>query len=353
MINSEQKLIIIGSGSAGYSAGIYAARANLNPILITGNDTGGQLMITTDVENYPGIPEIMGPELMERMKMHAEKFDVKIIYDHIKQVEVKKRNNKNHFVLYGSSIEKKYEAQSIIIATGASAKWLGIPNEEKFLGYGVSGCATCDGFFFKNKVVAVVGGGNTAAEDALFLTKFASKVYVIHRRDSLKAEKILQERMKANSKIEFLWNYVVNDIIGEDSPTKKITHLALKSTEGSNTERKLEVEGLFVAIGHKPNSDIFNGIVDIDKNGYILTKGKSTETSMEGVFAAGDIQDSVYRQAITSAGTGCMAALDAEKYLEGLDDPSKILTKNDYFSDIANIGKIIQNSESSMRKNIL
>ena len=353
MTNSEQKLIIIGSGSAGYSAGIYAARANLNPMLITGDDTGGQLMLTTDVENYPGIPETTGPELMDKMKMHAEKFDVKIIYDHIKKVEVQRRNNKNHFILYGSSAEKKYEAQSIIIATGASAKWLGIPNEEKFLGYGVSGCATCDGFFFKNKVVAVVGGGNTAAEDALFLTKFASKVYVIHRRDSLRAEKILQDRMKANSKIEFLWNYVVNDIIGEDLPTKKITHLALKSTDGSNTEKKLEVEGLFVAIGHKPNSDIFNGMIDIDKNGYILTKGKSTETSLEGVFAAGDIQDSIYRQAITSAGTGCMAALDAEKYLEGLEDSSKILIKNDYFSDVANIGNIIQNSESSMRKSIL
>ena len=348
MINSEHKLIIIGSGSAGYSAAIYAARANLNPVLITGNDTGGQLMMTTDVENYPGIPETTGPELMEKMKIHAEKFDTKIIYDHIKKIEVQKKNERNYFILYGSSEGKKYESQSIIIATGATAKWLGIPNEEKFLGYGVSGCATCDGFFFKNKIVAIVGGGNTAAEEALFLTKFASKVYVIHRRDSLRADKILQEKLKSNPKIEFLWNHVVDDILGEDKPIKKVTHLRLKSTDGRKKEENLPVDGIFIAIGHKPNSDILTGIIDIDKNGYIVTKGKSTATSLDGAFAAGDIQDSVYRQAITSAGTGCMAALDAEKYLEGLEDFLQHNYKGKYLPDITNISSIIQTVQNNI-----
>jgi thioredoxin reductase (NADPH) len=344
MTNSEYKLIIIGSGSAGYSAAVYAARANLNPVIITGNDIGGQLMITTDVENYPGIPETTGPELMEKMKLHAEKFNTKIIYDHIKKIEVQRKNGANHFILYGNFKETKYEAQSIIIATGASAKWLGISNEEKFLGYGVSGCATCDGFFFKNKIVAIVGGGNTAAEEALFLTKFASKVYIIHRRDSMRAEKILQERLKANPKIEFLWNRVVDDIIGEENPVKKVTHLRLKSTDVNQIEEDLPVDGVFIAIGHKPNSDVFSGIVDIDQNGYIITKGKSTETSLEGIFAAGDIQDSIYRQAITSAGTGCMAALDAEKYLEKLDHSIYHKNKEEYFSNITNIENIITNT---------
>jgi thioredoxin reductase (NADPH) len=353
MTNSEHKLIIIGSGSAGYSAAIYASRANLNPILITGNDIGGQLMMTTDVENYPGISEIMGPELMEKMRLHAEKFDVKIIYDHIKKMEVQKKNGINHFILHGSSENRIYKASSAIIATGASAKWLGIPNEEKFLGYGVSGCATCDGFFFKNKVVAIVGGGNTAVEEALFLTKFASKVYLIHRRNSLRAEKILQDRLTANPKVEFLWNRVVDDILGEEDPVKRVTHLRLKLTDGSNRQEDLSVDGVFIAIGHKPNSDIFKGIVEIDSNGYIITKAKSTETSVDGVFAAGDIQDSVYRQAITSAGTGCMAALDAEKYLEKLEDSVKNLHEGKSFHDIAGIGNIIENNSLNIKNNIL
>lgn len=359
MTSLENRLIILGSGSAGYTAAIYAARANLNPVLITGNDAGGQLMLTTDVENYPGFSEITGPELMEKMKDHVEKFNVKIIYDHIKRIEVQKRNDRNYFILYGYSSEKIYEAYSVIVATGATAKWLGLSNEEKYLGYGVSGCATCDGFFFKNKVVAVVGGGNTAAEDALFLSKFASKVYLIHRRDSLRAEKILQDRLRSNPKIEFLWNRVVEDIIGVDEPAKRVTGLKLKSTDTFGDSDKnilnedLPVDGVFIAIGHKPNSDILNGIVEIDQNGYILTKGKSTLTSVDGIFAAGDVQDNIYRQAITSAGTGCMAAIDAGEYLEKLESYFNNLQQKGCFSEMKNFDNIIHKGEVNIESNIL
>jgi len=356
MPNTQNKIIIIGSGSAGYTAAIYAARANLKPILIAGNEAGGQLMITTEVENYPGFSDITGPELMDKMKAHAEKFDVQIISDHIKKVSVEIKNNQNYFTLYGYSDEKKYEAQSIIVATGATAKWLGLPNEEKFMGHGVSGCATCDGFFYKNKVVAVVGGGNTAAEEALFLTKFASKVYLIHRRDSLRSEKILQEKLRSNPKIEIIFNAVVEDIIGIEEPKKQVTHLKLKSTkifddQNEIKNKDLAVDGVFIAIGHKPNSDIFRNIIDIDENGYIITQGKSTKTTVDGIFAAGDVQDSIYRQAITAAGSGCMAALDAEKYLDNIESYSDDLQHNQRFHDMQNIDNII--NDTDRKTNIL
>jgi thioredoxin reductase (NADPH) len=325
MAKIENDVIIIGSGSAGYTAAIYLARANLKPVIIAGNESGGQLMITTDVENYPGFAEIQGPDLMENMKNHALKFGTEIISDHITEFTVKKdENGKNRFIMKGQ-FGDEYEAKAVIIATGATAKWLHdtdkrLVNEQKFLGYGVSGCATCDAFFFKNKTVAVVGGGNTAAEDALFLTHHVKKVYLVHRRDEMRAEKILQDRMRANPKIEFMFNKVVDDIIGVDSPKKKVTHLRLKSSkildlDLSDKTTDIEVDGIFIAIGHKPNSDLFTDLLDIDDEGYINTEGKSTKTNVDGLFACGDVQDKIYRQAITAAGSGCMAALDVEKYL--------------------------------------
>ena len=301
-----RKLIILGSGPAGYSAGIYAARAGLNPILITGLEIGGQLTTTTDVENWPGDhDDLQGPDLMERMKNHAQKFDVKIINDHIEQVNVKDKP----IELKGNDT---YLAESLIIATGASAQYLGIESEEKFLGRGVSACATCDGFFYKDKEVAVIGGGNTAAEEALYLSNICSKVHLIHRRDSLRAEKILQDRIfnKAKEKkIEIHWNSQLQEVVGDELVNKIIL----------DSGKELNLEGVFIAIGHKPNTDMFIDQLDM-KNGYISINsglsGNVTQTSVDGVFAAGDVADSIYRQAITSAGFGCMAALDAQKFLE-------------------------------------
>ena len=305
-LSELRKLIILGSGPAGYSAGIYAARAGLDPILITGLEIGGQLTTTTDVENWPGDhDDLQGPDLMERMKNHAEKFDVKIINDHIEEVNVKDKP----IELKGNDT---YLAESLIIATGASAQYLGIESEEKFLGRGVSACATCDGFFYKDKEVAVIGGGNTAAEEALYLSNICSKVHLIHRRDSLRAEKILQDRIfdkEKDKKIEIHWNSQLQEVIGDELVSKIIL----------DTGKTLDLEGVFIAIGHKPNTDMFIDQLDM-KNGYISINsglsGNVTQTSVDGVFAAGDVADSVYRQAITSAGFGCMAALDAQKFLE-------------------------------------
>ncbi len=305
-MTNKKNLIILGSGPAGYSAGIYAARAGLNPSLITGIEIGGQLTTTTDVENWPGDHDgLMGPDLMLRMQTHAEKYDVEIINDHIEKVDL----SKMPFTLSGN---QEYSANSIIIATGASAQYLGLPSETTYLGKGVSACATCDGFFYKDKKVAVIGGGNTAAEEALYLSNICSKVYLIHRRDKLRAEKILQDRLFAKEKegkIEIFWNNQLKEIHG-DSLVKKIE---------LDKAGLIEVEGVFIAIGHKPNTDIFQDQLEM-KNGYIVIKsglnGEVTSTNIPGVFAAGDVADSVYRQAVTSAGFGCMAALDAQKFIE-------------------------------------
>ena len=306
-MDNIEKLIILGSGPAGYSASIYAARAGLNPTLITGFEVGGQLTTTTDVENWPGDHEdLQGPDLMIRMQNHAEKYGVKIINDQIEKVDLSSEIK----VLEGMN---KYSCKSLIISTGASAKYLGLPSEEKYLGKGVSACATCDGFFYKDEEVAVVGGGNTAAEEALYLANLCKKVHLIHRRDSLRAEKILQDRIfeKANEgKINLIWNNELKEIKGDDNV---VTHLNLSNYDD------LEVKGVFIAIGHNPNTEIFEEQLDM-KDGYIIINtglnGNVTGTSIPGVFAAGDVADSVYRQAITSAGFGCMAALDAQKFIE-------------------------------------
>lgn len=309
METRNTKVLIIGSGAAGYSAAIYAARANLEPIVVTGMQPGGQLTITTDVENYPGFASIQGPELMEQMKQHAEKAGAKIIDDEIKNIE---QLEGNKFKSSGGS--NYYFSDAIIIAAGAQAKWLGLKSEKNFQGYGVSACATCDGAFFKNKIVAVVGGGNTAVEEAIFLTRFAAKVILIHRRDKLRAEKVMQDRLFQNDKIECMWNHTIEEIVGEENP-KKVTGIKIKSTE-TEAIQEIKVNGVFIAIGHAPNTHIFKDLVDMDEQGYILTKPGTTVTSRSGVFAAGDVQDKVYRQAVVAAGTGCMAALDAEKFLE-------------------------------------
>ena len=306
----KTKLAIIGSGPAGFSAAIYAARANLEPIIINGNAPGGQLTITTDVENYPGFAEVIqGPWLMEQMQKQAEHVGTKIVYDHITQVDFSKRP----FKLIGESGDV-YEAEAVVIATGAQAKWLGLESEKKFQGFGVSGCATCDGFFFRKKEVIVVGGGNSAVEEALYLTNHASKVYIVHRRDSFRSEKILQDRLFRNPKIEVIWNHALEEVVGSETP-KTVTGARLKNTvTGEILEMK--IDGIFIAIGHKPNSDLFKDTgLAIDSEGYILTKPGSTSTNIPGVYAAGDIQDKIYRQAVTAAGTGCMAALEIEKFL--------------------------------------
>lgn len=309
----KTKTLIIGSGPAGLSAAIYAARSSLNPILIQGLQPGGQLMITTDVENYPGFSDVIqGPWLMQEMQKQAEKVGTRLVYDYVEKVDLTGSPLKAY-----TSSGSIYEAQTIIISTGAQAKWLGIESESKFQGYGVSGCATCDGFFFKNKEVVVVGGGNTAVEEALYLTNHASKVYLVHRRNSLRAEKILQQRMFSNKKIEVLWDCEIEEIIGTEAP-RSVTGVRLKNTkDGSLSE--LKCEGVFIAIGHKPNTEIFQDQLDMDAEGYIITKADSTETNIKGVYAAGDVQDKVYRQAITAAGTGCMAALEATKYIAELE----------------------------------
>ena len=309
MSDNHHKLIILGSGPAGYAASIYAARAGLEPIIIAGMQEGGQLTTTTDVENWPGDSDgLQGPELMDRMKKHAQQFDVDVINDHINSVELKDRP----FKLQGTS---EYTCDALIIATGASAMYLGLPSEKEYLGKGVSACATCDGFFYKDQEVAVIGGGNTAAEEALYLSRICSKVYLIHRRDALRAEKILQDRIfdeEKNGKIEVLWDSQLSEVLGNDMG---VTGIKI-NTKGNISEKS--VMGVFIAIGHKPNTDIFDGQLDMD-NGYIIINsglnGSVTRSSIDGVFAAGDVSDQIYRQAVTSAGFGCMAALDAEKYL--------------------------------------
>ena len=299
-------VVIIGSGPAGYTAAIYAARANLNPILISGLQPGGQLTITTDVENYPGYEDpIQGPWLMEQMQKQSIAVGTKIINSQVIQVDFKNKI-KNIFLDNGDIIETK----TVIICTGAQARWLGLENENKFKGHGLSACATCDGFFFKDKVVAVIGGGNSAAEESLFLTKFASKVLLIHRRDKLRAEKILQDRLFKNHKIDLIWDSEIKSFNGEEN-LNSIDVRNLKTNEISN----ILVDGVFVAIGHDPATSLFKDQLKMDENGYIVTKPDSTQTSIEGVFAAGDVKDKVYRQAITAAGMGCMAALEVEKYL--------------------------------------
>ena len=306
MTNEHKKLIILGSGPAGYAASIYAARAGLNPTLITGTEVGGQLTTTTEVENWPGdSDDLQGPELMDRMEKHALKFDVEIINDHIHETKL----TDGIKTLNGNST---WTCDALIISTGASAKYLGIPSEEKFLGKGVSACATCDGFFYKDQEVAVVGGGNTAAEEALYLSRICSKVHLIHRRDELRAEKILQNRIFESDNIEIHWNSQLKEVLGDEMGVN-----GMIVTEEQD-DKKISLSGVFIAIGHSPNTGIFDGQLDMD-NGYIIIKsglsGSVTETSVKGVFAAGDVSDQVYRQAITSAGFGCMAALDAEKFL--------------------------------------
>ena len=303
------KVLILGSGPAGYTAAIYAARAMLKPILVHGSQPGGQLTTTTDVENYPGYAKaIQGPWLMEEMKSQAEAVGTEMIQDHINKVDL---TNKP-FKAIGDS-GQVYTADSIIISTGAQARWLNLKSEQNFRGFGVSACATCDGFFFKDKEVAVVGGGNAAVEEAMFLTKFASKVKLIHRRDKLRAEKMLQEKLKANKKIEIIWDSVVEDVLGTSEP-KSVNAIKIKNVKDNKT-KELRVDGLFIAIGHDPATQLFKDQLEMDKEGYLITKPDSTTTNIPGVFAAGDVKDKIFRQAVTAAGMGCMAALEAEKHL--------------------------------------
>ncbi|WPX96418.1 thioredoxin-disulfide reductase [Candidatus Bandiella euplotis] len=304
------KVLIMGSGPAGYSAAIYAARASLEPVLVSGYQVGGQLTITTDVENYPGFAKtIQGPWLMEEMRQQAENFGTKIFNDTIVDIN----NLTTPFVATGEN-GVKYIANTIIISTGAQAKWLGIDSEKKFMGFGVSGCATCDGFFYRNKEVLVVGGGNTAVEEALYLTNHASKVTLIHRRDKLKAEKILQERLFGNPKISIMWDSVLEEVIGSDNPLS-VEGARIKNIQTGKIS-EVRVHGIFIAIGHAPNTDLFRDKIKMDAEGYIITAPDSTATSIPGIYAAGDVQDKIYRQAVTAAGTGCMAALEATKFLE-------------------------------------
>ncbi|MDP7776796.1 thioredoxin-disulfide reductase [Acinetobacter nosocomialis] len=311
----HSRLIILGSGPAGYSAAVYAARANLKPTLIAGLQLGGQLTTTTEVDNWPGDPEgLTGPALMDRMQAHAERFGTELVYDHINEVDL----NVRPFVLKGDMDE--YTCDALIIATGATAQYLGLESEQKFMGQGVSACATCDGFFYKNQKVMVVGGGNTAVEEALYLSNIAEHVTLVHRRDSLRSEKILQDHLFAKEKegkISIIWNHEVEEVLGDNTG---VTGVRLKSTK-DESKQDVQVQGLFVAIGHKPNTGMFEGQLNL-RDGYIQiqsgTSGNATATSVAGVFAAGDVADSIYRQAITSAGSGCMAALDAEKYLDNL-----------------------------------
>ncbi len=303
------KVLIIGSGPAGYTAAVYAARAMLKPILVSGMEAGGQLTTTTDVENYPGFAEVIqGPWLMGQMKDQAKAVGTEIIEDHISSVNLKSKP----FEAIGDG-GQKYTADSIIISTGAQARWLNIESEQKFRGFGVSACATCDGFFFKDKTVAVVGGGNAAVEEAMFLTKFASKVKLIHRRNALRAEKLLQSKLMANKKIEIIWDSVVEEVVGSDNP-KNVKGLKIKNVKTNKIE-ELKIDGLFIAIGHDPATKLFKDQLDMDKEGYLITKADSTQTNIPGVYAAGDVKDKIFRQAVTAAGMGCMSALEAEKYL--------------------------------------
>jgi len=309
-MNTPHNVIIIGSGPAGYTAALYTARANLEPLVFAGLQPGGQLTITTDVENYPGFPDgIMGPEMMELFQKQCERFGAKVEFSEVTKVDFSSRP----FGVWVGDAE--YRAHTVIVATGAQAKWLGLEGEVVFGGHGVSACATCDGFFFRNRVVAVVGGGDTAMEEANYLTRHASKVYLIHRRDEFRASKIMQQRVLGNEKVEVLYNTAIEEILGSFEPVKKVTGVRLKDTVSGET-RTLDLDGVFVAIGHKPTSDLFAGVLDMDANGYILPKAGSSKTNIPGVFVAGDVADSQYRQAVTAAGTGCMAAIDAERFLE-------------------------------------
>ena len=309
----HSQVLIIGSGPAGYTAAIYAARAMLKPTIVQGLQPGGQLTITTEVENYPGFGDVIqGPWLMEQMEQQAKNVGTNIVNDMITKVDFSKKPFSAN-----SESGTVYTADAVIISTGAQARWLGLPSEEKFQGYGVSACATCDGFFFKEKEVVVIGGGNAAVEEALFLTSFASKVHLVHRRDALRSEKILQERLFKNEKINIIWNSEVDEIIGDDNP-KNVTGIKLKSTiDKSLTD--LKVDGVFIAIGHDPATQIFKGQINMDDGGYIITEPDSTLTNIDGVYAAGDVKDKTYRQAVTAAGMGCMAALEAEKYISSLE----------------------------------
>ena len=316
------RLLILGSGPAGYAAAVYGARANLAPVLITGVEQGGQLMTTTDVDNWPGDVEgLQGPDLMDRMRRHAERFNTDVVNDHIHNVDL----GQHPFRLSGDDGE--YSCDALVIATGAVARYLGLESEERFKGRGVSACATCDGFFFKDQPVAVVGGGNTAVEDALYLSNIASRVTLVHRRDALRAEKMMQDQLFARNEpdgpVEIVWDHVVDEVLGDESG---VTGLQLASTKDTGAMRELSVGGVFIAIGHNPNTNLFTGQLDMD-NGYIVVQsgldGDATATSVPGVFAAGDVADHVYRQAVTSAGSGCMAALDAEKYLDALETAAK------------------------------
>ena len=307
--SKHTKVLILGSGPAGYTAAIYAARALLKPILVFGSEPGGQLTTTTDVENFPGFAKVIqGPWLMEEMKGQAQAVGTEMIQDHIKKVDLSKKP----FSAHGDS-GQVYTADSIIISTGAQARWLNLESEQKFRGFGVSACATCDGFFFKEKEVAVVGGGNAAVEEAMFLTKFASKVYLIHRRNELRAEKLLQEKLRANKKIEIIWDNVVEEVLGATEP-KGVNGIKIKNVKTNNIS-DLKVDGLFIAIGHDPATSLFKDQLKMDKEGYLITAPDSTITNIPGVFAAGDVKDKIFRQAVTAAGMGCMAALEAEKHL--------------------------------------
>ena len=308
-MSKHTKVLIIGSGPAGYTAAIYTARAMLKPVMVQGLQPGGQLTITTDVENYPGYGDVIqGPWLMEQMEQQAEKVGTEIITDNIKTVDFSSRPFKAE-----SESGEQFTADTVIISTGAQARWLGLESEKKFNGYGVSACATCDGFFFQDKTVLVVGGGNSAVEEALYLTNIASKVYLVHRRDSLRAEKILQDRLFSNPKVEVIWNSQLEEVIGNDDPLN-VTGVKLKNTKDENITT-VDVDGVFIAIGHDPATQIFKGQIEMDNENYIITKPDSTETNIPGVYAAGDVKDKVYRQAVTAAGMGCMAALEAEKFI--------------------------------------
>ena len=332
----HRQVVIIGTGPAGYTAALYTARANLEPLVYKGPEPGGQLVTTTDVENYPGYPEgILGPEMMQDFEAQATRFGADVRYGTVSRVDLSQRPFR---VLVDE--ETPVLANAVIIATGASAKYLGLENEKRLLGRGVSACATCDGAFFRGAEVAIVGGGDTAMEEALFLTRFASKVYVIHRRDELRASKIMQERAFKNEKITFVWDTVVTDVLGEDA----VEGLRLEHTKTGATS-DLAVEGFFVAIGHKPNTDLFQGWLDMDGQGYIETKADSTHTNLEGIFACGDAQDHVYRQAVTAAGTGCMAAIDAERWLAEQDAIDEVRIETEYHAAAAvdsTEGEVIQ-----------
>ena len=314
-MDNHHKVAIIGSGPAGLTAALYAARANLSPIVFEGTQPGGQLTITTEVENYPGFPHaVLGPELMDLFRKQAQRFNAKCVFEEITKVDFSARP----FRLWAD--DKPCTADAVIISTGASAKLLGLESEKKYMGYGVSACATCDGFFFKNLEVIVIGGGDTAMEEAAFLTKFASKVTIVHRRDALRASKIMQERSLKNPKIAFIWDCVVEEVLGTEEEGKKSVVGARVKNLKTGKESVVRTDGVFLAIGHRPNTEIFKGQIDTDEKGYIVTKAGSTATNIAGVFAAGDVADARYRQAVTAAGTGCMAAIDAERFLESQHD---------------------------------